>query len=233
MQARWWLIFMLISFNTNATTLEDAKLKLSQKDFAAAHSIYLTLAKQNDAKACYNLGVMYQNGDGLMQSVDEAVKWYTKSATLNYNEAQYMLASMVFRREINTISYKDAARYYQQAAEQGHVKSQLNLGILYYRGDIIPQDLEESYKWFYQAASNNNSEAQGYIGNTYMNGIGVQKNIVKAAMWLLLATQNENQSFRNRHTKTLNYTLSKMTNEQINSANHLANRCKSKKFKEC
>jgi len=232
-QARWLVLGMMMSCLAHANTLEEAKLKLSQKDFVAAHAIYLTLANQNDAKACYNLGLMYQDGDGVTQNLDEAVKWYTKSASLDYKEAQYLLASMVFRREIQSISYERATQYYQQAAELGHVKSQLNLGMLYYRGDIIAQDLAVSFKWLKLAASNNNSEAQGYIANMYLQGVGVQEDTVKAAMWLIIATQNDDKRYINRHTKILNRAVSQMTAEEFTTANQLAAQCKSQQFKAC
>jgi tetratricopeptide (TPR) repeat protein len=232
-RSHWLIVGLLISCSALANTLEEAKIKLSQKDFAAAHAIYLTLANQNDAKACYNLGLMYHDGDGVTLNMDEAVKWYTKSADLNYKEAQYMLASLVFRREIQSISYERAAQYYQQAAELGHVKSQLNLGMLYYRGDVIAQDLAASLKWLSLAASNNNSEAQGYMANLYMQGIGVQQDTVKAAMWLMLAKDNEDKRYVDRHSKMLNYTTAQMTAEQVASATQLARQCKNQQFKGC
>lgn len=233
MHIRLFIAGMLICGMAQANTLEEAKQKLSQKDYAAAHAIYLKLANESDAKACYNLGLMYHDGDGVKQNMDEAVKWYTKAADLNFAEAQYMLASLVFRREIQSISYEKAAQYYQQAAEQGHVKSQLNLGMLYFRGDVIPQDLAASYKWISLAASHNISEAQGYMANIYMQGIGVEKDPVKAAMWLMIATQNEDKHLVNRHAKMLNYTLAQLTEEQKAAAAQLAAQCKSQQLKSC
>ena len=99
------VLFALLSVSlAQANTLEEARQKLSQKDFAAARAIYLSLANQNDAKACYNLGLMYHDGDGVAQNMEEAVQWYTKSADLNYAEAQYMLASLVFQRQTQSLS---------------------------------------------------------------------------------------------------------------------------------
>ncbi len=69
------LIALCSASLAQANTLEEAKQKLSQKDYAAAHAIYLSLANQNDAKACYNLGLMYQDGDGVAKNMDEAVQW--------------------------------------------------------------------------------------------------------------------------------------------------------------
>lgn len=216
-----------------ANTLEEAKQKLLQKDYAAAHAIYLSLANQNDAKACYNLGLMYQDGDGVAKNMDEAVKWYTKSAELNYKEAQYTLASLVFQRQIRSISYPQAVTYYEQAAKQGHVKSQLNLGMLYLRGDVIAQDMPAAVQWLSLAASNNNSEAQGYLADLYQQGAGVDQDTVKAAMWLMLATQNEDKRFVNRHTKMLSYLSAQMTEEQMAAAAQSAAQCKKQELKGC
>ena len=217
----------------HAHTLEEARQKLSQKDFAAARAIYLSLANQNDAKACYNLGLMYHDGDGVAQNMEEAVQWYTKSADLNYAEAQYMLASLVFQRQTQSLSYPQAVAYYEQAAQQGHVKSQLNLGMLYLRGDVIEQDMAAGVKWLNLAASNNNSEAQGYLASLYQQGTGVEKNTVRAAMWLIVATQNEDKHLVNRHIKMLNYLAAQMTEKQKASAKQLAAQCKSQQLQGC
>lgn len=120
MQKRWLVSGLLISCFAHASTLDEAKLKLAQKVFVAAHSIYLTLANQENAKACYNFGLMDHDGDDITQNMNETVKWYIKSAALNYREVQYMLAYLLFRREVQSINYADAAQYYQQAAELGH-----------------------------------------------------------------------------------------------------------------
>lgn len=216
-----------------ANTLDEARQKMLQKDYAGAHAIYVALANQNDAKACYNLGLMYQSGDGVPKNLDEAVKWYAKSASLNFAEAQYTLGSLVFQRFIQNITYPQAVSYYEQAAKQGHVKSQLNLGMLYLRGDVIAQDMPAAVHWLSLAASNNNSEAQGYMAELYHQGAGVEHNPTKAAMWLMLATQNEDKHLINRHTKMLNYLAAQMTQEQKVAAMQLAAQCKSQQLKGC
>ncbi len=49
------------------------------------------LAEQGNAKALYNLGVMYRNGHGVPQDDAEAVKWSRKAAEQGYAEAQFNL----------------------------------------------------------------------------------------------------------------------------------------------
>ena len=56
----------------------------------------LQLAQQGDAYAQYNLGVMYEKGQGVRQDYAEAVKWYRQAADQGYVKAQYNLGAMYF-----------------------------------------------------------------------------------------------------------------------------------------
>ena len=49
------------------------------------------LADTGDVSAQYNLGVMYDLGQGVPEDSVEAVKWYTKAANQGYAEAQYKM----------------------------------------------------------------------------------------------------------------------------------------------
>ena len=52
---------------------------------------YRKAAEQNFAEAQYNLGVCYDNGQGVAKDYAEAVKWYRKAAEQNHAQAQYNL----------------------------------------------------------------------------------------------------------------------------------------------
>ena len=51
----------------------------------------LQLAEQGVAEAQYNLGVMYDNGQGVRQDDAEALRWYRKAVEQGNAEAQYNL----------------------------------------------------------------------------------------------------------------------------------------------
>ena len=51
-------------------------------------------ADQGDAAAQYNLGVMYDNGQGVPQDYAEAVRWYRKAADQGDASAQYNLGRL-------------------------------------------------------------------------------------------------------------------------------------------
>ena len=51
----------------------------------------LQAAEQGFAAAQYNLGVMYDNGQGVRQDDAQAVQWYRKAAEQGHAKAQYNL----------------------------------------------------------------------------------------------------------------------------------------------
>ena len=52
---------------------------------------YRKAADQGDAKAQFNLGNCYANGNGVQKDLTQAVFWYRKAADQGYVEAQYNL----------------------------------------------------------------------------------------------------------------------------------------------
>ncbi|WP_043885401.1 tetratricopeptide repeat protein, partial [Pectobacterium wasabiae] len=57
---------------------------------------YTKAAEQGHAWAQYNLGVAYDNGEGVKKDPVQAVMWYTKAAEQNIPDAQYNLGLMYY-----------------------------------------------------------------------------------------------------------------------------------------
>ena len=77
----------------------------------------LRLAEQGDAKAQYNLGVMYRKGHGVPQNDAEAVKWYRKSAEQGDAHAQFNLGFMYNNGKGVPQNDAEAAKWYRKAAD--------------------------------------------------------------------------------------------------------------------
>ena len=82
------------------------------------------LAEQGHADAQYNLGVMYNNGQGVTQDYAEAMRWFRKAAEQGWAEAQYNLGVMYNNGQGVTQDYVQAAKWYRKAAEQGLADAQ-------------------------------------------------------------------------------------------------------------
>src|SRR5271165_948087 len=86
------LMALLVTASTAvAGPFEEAKAAYEHDDYATALSLFRTLAGQGNADAQYNLGVMYENGQGAPQNYAEAVRWYQKAAGQGDAQAQHSL----------------------------------------------------------------------------------------------------------------------------------------------
>lgn len=112
----------------------------------------LLQAERGDPTAQYLLGSLYEHGQGVPQSLQEAIKWYRKAAEQGNPDAQFSLALACMFGQGTPQSYEDAVVWFSKAAEQGNPAAQFNLGVAYAGGTGVPQSSEEARKWFQKAA---------------------------------------------------------------------------------
>ena len=102
-------------------------------DFATALREWTPLAEQGYAGAQYNLGVMYENGWGVLQNHATAMKWYTRAAEQGDADAQYNLGVIYKDGDGVLQNHATAVKWYTLAAEQGHALAQNQSGCQMYR----------------------------------------------------------------------------------------------------
>ena len=77
-----------------AGPLEDGQAALQRNDYATALLIFRPLAEQGDAGAQFNLGSMYEQGQGVPQDDEQAAAWLRKAAGQGSADAQLYLGGM-------------------------------------------------------------------------------------------------------------------------------------------
>ena len=89
-------------------------------DDATAFQEFKKAAEQGHAKAQYNLGLMYDNGRGVLQDYKQAVKWYRLAAEKGIAKAQANLGLMYHngRGVLHDSVY--AHMWWNIAASEGH-----------------------------------------------------------------------------------------------------------------
>ena len=122
-------------------------------DYATVVRELRPLAEQGDAKAQFELGVMYINGLGVPQDYAEAARLYRKAAEQGRAKAQYNLGLMYDNGLGVPQNYAKAVKWYRKAAEQGNAGAQYNLGVMYGKGQGVPQDYAQAHMWYNLAAS--------------------------------------------------------------------------------
>jgi TPR repeat protein len=159
-------------------------------DFATALREWKPLAKQGNASAQFNLGIMYDIGRGVPQDDKTAVKWYKLSAKQGFFPAQTSLGVMYSNGRGVPKDYKTALNWYRLAAKQGYAGAQYYLGVMYANGQGVPQDYPAAVKWWTLSAKKGNGGAQKKLGDMYEKGKGVLQDYPAAVKWWTLASQS-------------------------------------------
>ena len=133
--------------------LDEAVAALKRGDYATAFREFRPLAEQGNANAQYNLGIMYDNGQGVSQDYAGAVKWFRKAAKQGVAEAQFELGFMYDKGLGVPQDYAKALQWWRKAAERGYAKAQSKLGFMYRNGQGVPQDYVQAHKWYNLVAS--------------------------------------------------------------------------------
>lgn len=104
------------------------KLEECQDEIIEWVSKCTTYAKKGYWSAQRNLGVLYENGHGVVQDYAKAAEWYTKAALQGYSFAQCNLGVLHENGRGVKQDYYKAIEWYTRAAEQGDSIAQYNLG---------------------------------------------------------------------------------------------------------
>lgn len=151
-----------------------------QKAFAET----LKLARIGSREAQYEVALMYANGIGTPQDLEQALEWLRKAAQRGLSAAQYLLAS---RYAHGVVVEKDEAAalwWYQNAAEQGHAKAHYKLG--QWMGKPHP---EAAFHIMQKAADLGVPEAVHAVGDALFKGEGCAPDARQALDWTLRAAE--------------------------------------------
>ena len=103
----------------------------------------LVWAEKGKATAQFKLGTMFDNGQGVEQSYEKAVEYFTMAAEQGHPDGQFNLGNMFKYGQGVEQSYEKAVEYYTMAAEQGDADAQYSLGNMFYNGQGVDQSYEK------------------------------------------------------------------------------------------
>jgi len=148
-----------------------------------------TRAQQGDADAQYDLGRLYEKGDGVPHDVIEAVRWYRQAAEQGHVASQFLMAILYERGDLGSQDAVEAGRWYHKAAAQGHTGAQFLLGDMYASGHGVPQHDGEAVHWYRQAAEQGHALAQFRLRLMYFSGRSIPQDDGEAVRWCQRAAE--------------------------------------------
>lgn len=163
-----------------ADTWKQAVARYQSGDHAGAARLTLQAAQAGYPTAIYEMGYMYENGDGVPKNLNEAQRWYRTGA--EKGEAQSERALGLFS-EMGWGGIPDdwveAAKWYTKSAAQGDRLGEFYLGRAYQFGIGVPLNLPTATAWYDKAAGQGDSQAayfakylrdnHGFDGSAYSN----------------------------------------------------------------
>jgi localization factor PodJL len=166
---------------------------------AVAGPVLRAAALKGDPTAAYEVGVRFAEGKGIAPNLDEAAKWYDRSAQAGVIPAVFRLGTL-YEKGLGVKKDVDIARrYYLQAAERGNAKAMHNLAVLDADGGGKGANYKNAAEWFRKAADRGVGDSQFNLGILYARGIGVEQNLAESFKWFsLAAAQGDADSVRKR-----------------------------------
>ncbi|KAF9549957.1 hypothetical protein EC957_002017 [Mortierella hygrophila] len=160
---------------------------VDNQDYQAAMECYLKAANQGCIEAQFNVGVLYDEGNGVPQDFAKAMEWYRMAADQGDARAQCNIGAMYREGSGVPQDFSKAMEWFRLAADQGHTYTQFNIGFMYEEGKGVPQDIAKAMEWFRMAADQGLSVARCNIGSMYYEGSGVPQDFTKAMEWYRMA----------------------------------------------
>lgn len=148
-------------------------------------------AVAGDARAAYELGMAYANGEGVDLDYVEASRWISQAADAGLVLGQRALAWLYSNGLGVEPDDSAAVRWYLAAAEQGDPRDQHFAATMYRYGRFgMKPDAERMLHWYTLSANQGFAPAQCELGQLLVKGKHVARDDKLAFQWLSLAVVN-------------------------------------------
>ncbi|CAE7643928.1 esiB [Symbiodinium sp. CCMP2592] len=134
-------------------------------------------AELGNSVAMFDLGSMYDAGDGVQKNHSKAVELYEQAARRGDAASMFNLGLIDGGKQ----NYNKAVEWFQEAANRGLVEAMFKLGYMYYRGIGVQKNQSKALALLQNAADLGNADAMFILGRMYNFGEGVEQNGSKAA----------------------------------------------------
>lgn len=117
-------------------------------------------ARAGNAEAQYDVGSMYEKGNGVAKDTGKAFEWYLKAAKQNHDKAAFEVGFGYLRGVGVDKNYDKALKWLTTASEFNNVRAYYFLGTMYEKGNGVPVDLDKALRWYTRASKGGYSVAE-------------------------------------------------------------------------
>lgn len=117
-------------------------------------------AAQGDPESIYRLGLMYENGDGVVRDHKEAFEYFKSSAEKGYEDAWVNLGIEYLLGQGTDKDLQEANRWIGKAAKAGIPTAQMIMGDICQNGWGVPADDDTAASWYEKASLGGDKQAK-------------------------------------------------------------------------
>jgi Sel1 repeat len=140
------------SSGARASDLEDGNVAFDAGQYHHALKLWSAAAQAGDPQAAFNLGLLYDLGDGVAESAETAFTWYRRAAQAGLPSAAFNVGVMYDSGRGAPADRAEAAIWYARSAALGEARAAFNLGQLYEWGQGVPRNIDAAIAWYTAAA---------------------------------------------------------------------------------
>ncbi len=142
---------MVVEDENMAMELRSGISAFEAKYFGDASKLLSPLADAGHPEAQYRMAVMAQNGLGMVQNENMALKYMTGAAESGHALAQHGLGFMYMEGECAPSDPVKAIEWFRKAADQGMIGSLTTMARMYKEGLGVEKDLDEAKRLYHEA----------------------------------------------------------------------------------
>jgi len=174
-------------FSQMRPNVQVAKSESSQKYFYAKRA-----AERGNARAQFDLGLMYATGNGVVKNEALALTWFKRASENNFAKSSMKMVinkNMSSHQKVRPVVTSQKFTFAKRAAARGNSRAQFDLGMMYRTGKGVSRNEKLAFNYFHKAARNNSVEAKFQMGLSFSEGRGVRKQTQLAKYWFKLAAK--------------------------------------------
>ncbi|PIE00676.1 MAG: hypothetical protein CSA81_13570 [Acidobacteria bacterium] len=139
-------------------------------------------AQAGSPEAKCNLGILYENGDGVAQDLDKAREYYDEAARGGAEAAYYNMARLFDNPEYPDYDLYIAILLYKKAAETPDYDACYQLALLY-EGEHEEKNLQKAAEWYKKGADAGHIPSQYNLGALLYHEAETEEQINEAVFW--------------------------------------------------
>ncbi len=151
------------------------------ENYTQALTAYQRAVDQGNMIAAYNLGLIYERGEGCAVDLEKAQALYIQAAGKGYTQAMVQLAGIYLVAEGKLNDVDEAVNWYKKAAEKGSRDAMYQLGLMSETGVGVRLDYTGAVHYYEQSSDRGDVKATLALARLYQYGVGVTQDIQKAA----------------------------------------------------